>query len=166
MSDVKVAVVGLPRSGNRLIQRLLQRHGFVAEVRHYGMQKEFRNGGVDPDFAVWPVRERWAWEKSCAKDAGMLPRPVGHSGELALSFMREHHLDETAFWLAGAGVPILHVRYEDIVSNFVLTGQRVVRFVSEGNIIFKGWGEEIVDGNAKYRDAAAAGAAIERGDGG
>ncbi len=170
MSDVKVAVVGLPRSGNRLIQRLLQRHGFVAEVRHYGMQKEFRNGGVDPDFAVWPVRDDVAWRASCAKDLVLLPYPLGYLGEMTPEMMMHAHVLPTHRWLAGAGITILPVTYESIITAHEIEGMRVVAFCrgDESSMRvsgpwWKGWGEEIVDGNAKYRDAAAS-AAVDRGD--
>lgn len=150
MSDVKVALVGAPRSGNRLIQRLLQRHGFVAEVRHYGMRKAFRNGGHGADCAIWPVRDLDCWRKSCSRDLIILPRPLGVLGDLTVNDLRHIHNERTLAYLAETWCPVLPVCYEELVADPNTLGWTILRFVQPEFDDWKGWGEKIIDGNAKW----------------
>jgi hypothetical protein len=153
VSDVKVALVGAPRSGNRLIQRLLQRHGFVAEVRHYGMRKAFRTGGEGAEFAIWPVRDLECWRKSCSRDLIILPKPLGVLGELTVNDLRHIHNERTLEYLADHAVACLPVSYEALVAEPDMMGRCILSFVKSTHERFqdwKGWGEEIIDGNAKW----------------
>lgn len=157
MSDIKVALVGAPRSGNRLIQRMLQRHGFVAEVRHYGMLKAFRNGGDIPALAIMPIRARHPHWLSCDRDWALLPKPGGWCGLYDVESVERLiavHFEMTLRWLAEFSVPLLPVCYEEIVTVPETVGADIVAFVARpgtpGWTGFKGWGEAIVDGNAKW----------------
>ena len=49
----KIVLVGAPRSGNRLIQAMLRRHGFLVEIRHYGSEQPFPSGVTRPHQAHW-----------------------------------------------------------------------------------------------------------------
>jgi len=159
LTPAVVAVCGMPRSGNRLVQRLLQHHGFVAEVRHYGRRSAFRVGGVHPDCAVMMLRDRVAHEKSCADAGSLLPYPEGFPPGLLGSHSVEYeHFWPTLRWLAEAGVAVLPVSYEALVADPELEGQVIVAWCHDGSSRFKhgsplwkGWPEPVVDGNAKWR---------------
>lgn len=157
MSDVKVALVGAPRSGNRLIQGLLQRHGLVAEVRHYGMRKAFRNGGEWADYAVWPIRDVDCWRKSCLRDLAILPKPLGVLGLVentleTVNELRRIHNERTLEYLATTGCPVLPVIYEELVAQPDVVGRAVLDFVHPDFEHFLGWGGvEVFDGNAKHK---------------
>lgn len=158
-SNRKVAVCGMPRSGNRLVQRLLQRHGFVAEVRHYGRVKAFASGGEHPDVAVVVLRNVHPHWMSCSRDLPVLPHPFGGWGEDGLP-RDPDRIHAAHFWpmlrvLAACSAPILAVAYEDLVRDPEGAGRRVVEFCAAGAPVrWIGWGEEVFDGNAKWRGVA------------
>lgn len=147
----------MPRSGNRLVQRLLQRHGFLVEVRHYGMRKDFKSGG-GPDCAVLVLRESDPHWSSCSRDHKVLPMPPRKlDGSTAdLQSWREIHSEHfwpTLHYLAELWIPVLLVNYEAIVKDPELEGIRIVEFAGGPKWFgaWKGWGEEIFDGNAKWK---------------
>ena len=120
---LSVSVCGMPRSGNRLVQRMLERHGFVAAVRHYGMRTEFRVGG-GPERAVMMLRNVHPHWKSCERDLAVLtnPTPVdalrSASGPLeSAEQIHFEHFWPTLRYLAELGIPVLPVSYEAIISD-------------------------------------------------
>lgn len=151
---MNVAVCGMPRSGNRLVQRLLQRHGFVAEVRHFGDRKVLRTGG-GPEAAIMPLRDLEPHWASCAKDFGILPKPPQGLDDIddlspaaARSCLHAAHFWPALAHLAELGIPVLPVRYEELVAEPEAQGRRILEFL--GCFDWRGWGEELFDSNAKW----------------
>lgn len=162
MTGNRVAVCGMPRSGNRLVARMLERHGYIAEVRHFGMRKAFRPGG-DPTKAILPLRLLEPHLASMVRDLELLPRPEGPFLEpMALElvradpvrFMERVHFDHfyaTLRLMAELGVAVLPVSYERIVADPDRQGRRILEFLEPARPRrWQGWGEELRDGNAKH----------------
>lgn len=148
----KIGIVGAPRSGNRLIAHMLQLHGFVAEVRHYGSVKAFRSGGY-AERVIWPIRDYACWRASCERDLAVLPKPFDSLGEFDVDRLWQTHHDFTQRTLTEHMIPCLPVSYERIVASPELVGRRLLEFSAAPHPMpkWKGWGVEIVDGNAKHR---------------
>jgi len=149
---VKVAVCGLPRSGNRLLRDLLLHHGHDADVRHFGMSKAFRTGG-DQEVAVWPIRAFGYWSRSIERDWDLLPKPHAmgqHYTEAAARELVRIHEERTFERVKALGIGVLRVSYEAIVKDPDTWGPEIVGFVAPGSK-WKGWPREVFDGNEKWR---------------
>lgn len=154
LRDRKVGIVGAPRSGNRIIAHMLQAHGFVAEVRHYGSDAPFRSGGY-AERVVWPIRDFACWLKSCTRDLAILPTPLGVLGATTPEDLYRVHFDHTARTLTEHLIPCLPISYERLVRDPELVGRRILAWASAPEEMpkWQGWGVEIHDGNAKHREA-------------
>ncbi len=154
----KIVLVGAPRSGNRLIQTMLRRHGFLVEIRHYGSEQPFPNGGWG-ERAIWPIREKRYWILSCLRDRAVLPRPGDFhesflpGGPYSIDALWSIHHNRTAAAITKHLVPCLPVSYEHIVADPENVGRRLLAFAAapESSPKWKGWGQEVVDGNAKWQ---------------
>jgi len=150
----KVAICGLPRSGNRLLRDLLQHHGHDADVRHFGMSKEFRTGG-DQEVALWPIRAFGYWARSIERDWANLPKPHAmgeHYTEAAARELARIHEERTFERVKALGISCCRVSYEAIVKEPDLWGPELVRFVDPATK-WKGWPREVFDGNEKWRSS-------------
>lgn len=152
----KIVIVGAPRSGNRLIQTMLRCHGFIAEVRHYGSEQPFHNGGWG-ERAIWPIRDKRCWRLSCLRDMAVLPKPpdaaaLVQGGIEALDYIWKIHQDYTFATINKHLVPCLEVSYESIVDDQDRVGRRILAFAAApAEMQWKGWGVEVFDGNEKWQ---------------
>ncbi len=165
----RVAVCGAPRSGNRLTEAMLLRHGFAAEIRHYADPKPFFGGHERPHVAVMPLRDPVAQWLSCERDGPQqVPQPDLREFRRCRSAGELHyaHFAPTLRAVARWGVPFLPVVYEDIVADPEGEGRRIVAWCSNqaaasvsgvGPLAWKGWGVDVIDGNAKWAERMAEG---------
>lgn len=140
---MNVLLVGLPRSGNRLIGRLLKYHGVnFLGVRHFG------SGYPSPpevDLAILPVRDpeiNW-------KAMKVAQRGLSLSNRDRIQTPQDLHYKHFAATLQNLHcVPILPISYEALVDDPELVGKAIVESCGAE---WKGWPEAVTDGNSKYK---------------
>ena len=150
-----VLIGGLPRSGNRLIARMLRNHWVETRVYHRLSGWECDS---EPTHIIVPTRKmQWL---SCEahnkkRDAADSPKKVAKRrrrfrSEDMDSAQGQRRMQQVMLDTFQA-VPTLHVTYEEMVSDSVRVGQQIADFC--GIEKWRGWFEVVYDGNSKYRDA-------------
>ncbi len=153
-----VLVGGLPRSGSRLIRRMLKAHGIDAVVRHRlkGWEEE-----MEPERVIVPTR---AFQRqSLVANREMRAKTGRRGGARILSeqeAFEEHgrHKEHHAVMMEEfKGLPVMRVAYEELVEHPKEIGREIAAFC--GVAEWCGWGERIFDGDKKHRAARARGQA-------
>lgn len=152
MAD-KILISGLPGSGNRIILHMLLKNGCASDdvkIQHIpsaGMQEEYAK-------VIVPIRRRDVWLVAVDRhDWGVLKfvqEELKCTKEEAIEMYEARRKERLAPWSPGE---TFRVEYEYIVRMPNEYGEFICEFVG---VPFRGWAEEIVDGNAKYMDEVRA----------
>ncbi len=135
-----VLVGGLPRSGNRLIMRMIEHHGLKAHVHHHmGGWCEVRV----PMYIIVPTRIR-------QREALAAKRATQSKAHVLLT-QEEHEVKHAEMLEFYKDTPTMHLAYETLVEHPTRTGREIAKFVGIRGWVR--WPEPIFDGDAKYREA-------------
>lgn len=149
---LQVVIAGLPSSGNRLVRTLVQSDPSVGRVLivHFGNRTQLRRFSRslgDPIRAIIMLRE---------PAYNMVSQRKRSHGSL-MGGWKDYAAQNAAHWRPTldmlAGVPILAVRYEDLVADPEKWGRRIMDHLG---LRWRGWPVDIVDGNAAHKSAVAA----------
>lgn len=143
-TGVAVIVAGMPKSGNRMFQSLLEHHGIEAEVHHFG---------------GFEARAR-QWQEQALTVAVLLPireaevHKAGSYKEFEYTFegrtyeeTRRYHYQETLEAASRLRLPIFPVRYSHFVRNPKGVGHQILTWLG---VQFIGLNQEVIDGDARW----------------
>lgn len=144
--NLAVAVSGLPGSGNKILKKILNRAGVVAEVNHFGQSEK--------DIVVWKGRRLDVKVLVPIREPEVHLAP-GSYDKYLVRFkkpywqQRHEHYMATLDMASRQRVPLFAVRYKRFIQDPVGTCQDIFDFLG---VPFTGIPKdiEIVDGDAKW----------------
>jgi len=151
-----ILICGLPGSGNRLVQRFLDRQGFKTLLWHGGNEDLWRDWEQEHkrlgfDHAVMPVRKLW-WASRQRQldrpDMAWYERQGYENVETLVAFFRQGVLH----YLAMREIPLFAFDYETLVASPIRTAWAIQKALGHADEDPWSWDETIVDGDEKYRE--------------
>lgn len=143
-SGVAVVIAGMPASGNRLIEGLLNHHGVKCQVHHHGTFEAIVQNWWSEALTVavlLPVRE------VDVHRSGSFDKHKGTYPDKSYAHIRKDCYFLTMELASKLRLPVFPFRYKHLVNNPWAIGNQIMTWLG---VPFKGWHTEIVDGDAKW----------------